>query len=29
VVAAGGGTVEDYRQALLLYLLYHRGRLGA
>jgi hypothetical protein len=29
VVASGGGTMEDYRQALLLYLLYHRGRLGA
>jgi hypothetical protein len=29
VVAGGGGTMEDYRQALLLYLLYHRGRLGA
>jgi hypothetical protein len=28
VVANGGGTVEDYRQALLLYLLYHRGRLS-
>jgi hypothetical protein len=28
VVASGSGTVEDYRQALLLYLLYHRGRLG-
>ena len=28
-VAASGGTVDDYRQALLLYLLYHRGRLGA
>jgi hypothetical protein len=29
VMASGGGTMEDYRQALLLYLLYHRGRLGA
>jgi hypothetical protein len=29
VAANGGGTVDDYRQALLLYLLYHRGRLGA
>jgi hypothetical protein len=28
VVASGGGTMEDYRQALLLYLLYHRGRLS-
>jgi hypothetical protein len=29
VVARGGGTLDDYRQALMLYLLYHRGRLGA
>jgi hypothetical protein len=29
VVANGGATLDEYRQALMLYLLYHRGRLGA
>lgn len=28
VTAAGAATTEDYRQALMLYLLYHRSHLG-
>ena len=28
VTATGAATVEDYRQAFLLYLLYHRSHLG-
>jgi hypothetical protein len=28
VAASGGATLEDYRQALMLYLLYHRSRMG-
>jgi hypothetical protein len=28
VTAAGSASVEDYRQALMLYLLYHRSHLG-
>lgn len=28
VTASGSATVEDYRQAFLLYLLYHRSHLG-
>lgn len=27
-VSSGGASVEDYRQAFMLYLLYHRGRIG-
>jgi hypothetical protein len=29
VTARGSASIEDYRQALLLYLLYHRSHLGA
>lgn len=29
VCASGSATVEDYRQAFMLYLLYHRARVGA
>ena len=28
VTAAGEATLPDYRQALMLYLLYHRSHLG-
>ena len=28
VAASGVATVEDYRQAFMLYLLYHRSHLG-
>jgi hypothetical protein len=28
VIAAGAATTEDHRQALMLYLLYHRSHLG-
>lgn len=29
VISVGRATVSDYREAMLLYLLYHRGHLGA
>ena len=29
VAAAGSAAIEDYRQALTLYLLYHRSHLGS
>lgn len=29
VCATGTASIEDYRQALMLYLLYHRARVGA
>jgi hypothetical protein len=29
VCASGSATIEDYRQAFMLYLLYHRARIGA
>lgn len=28
ISSGGAATVEDYRQVLMLYLLYHRGRIG-
>lgn len=29
VLAGGTATQEDYRRAFMLYLLFHRGRIGA
>jgi hypothetical protein len=28
VGASGTASLDDYRQALMLYLLYHRGKVG-